>query len=108
MWSISRYTAILGPKIKVRVETITKIVLLEACISQFLYSLHVLFLWDLLKFLTYNFFCLNSGFSAMGVMSVKDALREFSIPTVIAYKDSEINTRILQEIESASTFLQPL
>jgi len=46
--------------------------------------------------------------SAMGVMSVKDALREFSIPTVISYKDSEINKRILQEIESTSTFLQPL
>lgn len=45
--------------------------------------------------------------SAMGVMSVKDALREFSIPTVVAYKDSDINTRIIQEIESASTFLQP-
>jgi len=46
--------------------------------------------------------------SAMGVMSVKDALREFSIPTVVAYKDSDINTRIVQEIESASTFLRPL
>jgi len=45
--------------------------------------------------------------SAMGVMSVKDALREFSIPTVVAYKDSDINTRIIQEIESDSTFLQP-
>jgi len=46
--------------------------------------------------------------SAMGVMSVKDALREFSIPTVVSYKDSEINKRILQKIESSSTFLQPL
>jgi len=46
--------------------------------------------------------------SAMGVMSVKDALREFSIPTVVAYKDSEINTGIMQDIEAASTFLQPL
>ena len=46
--------------------------------------------------------------SAMGVMSVRDALREFSIPTVVAYKDSDVNTRILQEIEAASTFLQPL
>lgn len=45
--------------------------------------------------------------SAMGVMSVKDALREFSIPTVVAYKDSDINTRIMQEIESDSIFLQP-
>jgi len=46
--------------------------------------------------------------SAMGVMSVKDALREFSIPTVVAYKDGATNTRIMQEIEHASTFLQPL
>jgi glyceraldehyde-3-phosphate dehydrogenase (NADP+) len=46
--------------------------------------------------------------SAMGVMSVTDALKEFSIPTVVSYKDSEVNTVILQEIEAASTFLQPL
>jgi glyceraldehyde-3-phosphate dehydrogenase (NADP+) len=46
--------------------------------------------------------------SAMGVMSVKDALREFSIPTVVSYKDSEANTGIVQEIESESTFLRPL
>lgn len=45
--------------------------------------------------------------SALGVMSVKDALREFSIPTVVAYKDSDINTRIMQEIESDSIFLKP-
>lgn len=46
--------------------------------------------------------------SAMGVMSVRDALREFSIPTVVSYKDSPVTTNIVQEIESASTFLQPL
>ena len=46
--------------------------------------------------------------SAMGVMSVTHALKEFSIPTVVSYKDSDINTVILQEIEAASTFLQPL
>ena len=46
--------------------------------------------------------------SAMGVMSVKDALREFSVPTVVAYKDTPENTPIVQEIESSSTFLQPL
>jgi glyceraldehyde-3-phosphate dehydrogenase (NADP+) len=45
--------------------------------------------------------------SAMGVMSVKDALREFSIPTVVSYKDSEINTGIVQEIEATSIFLRP-
>ncbi|KAG7352345.1 NADP-dependent glyceraldehyde-3-phosphate dehydrogenase [Nitzschia inconspicua] len=46
--------------------------------------------------------------SAMGVMSVKDALREFSIPTVVSYKDSDVNTGIVQEIESESLFLSPL
>jgi glyceraldehyde-3-phosphate dehydrogenase (NADP+) len=46
--------------------------------------------------------------SAMGVMSVKDALREFSIPTVVSYKDNDGNTGIVQEIESKSTFLRPL
>lgn len=46
--------------------------------------------------------------SAMGVMSVTDALKEFSIPTVVSYKDSDVNTAILQEIEAQSTFLRPL
>jgi glyceraldehyde-3-phosphate dehydrogenase (NADP+) len=46
--------------------------------------------------------------SAMGVMSVKDALREFSVPTVVSYKDNDANTGIVQEIESESTFLRPL
>jgi glyceraldehyde-3-phosphate dehydrogenase (NADP+) len=46
--------------------------------------------------------------SAMGVMSVKDALREFSIPTVVSYKDSDVNTGIVREIEAESTFLRPL
>jgi glyceraldehyde-3-phosphate dehydrogenase (NADP+) len=46
--------------------------------------------------------------SAMGVMSVKDALREFSVPTVLSYKDSPENTPIVQDIELKSTFLQPL
>lgn len=46
--------------------------------------------------------------SAMGVMSVKDALREFSIPTVVAYKDSAVNANILQDIEGSSKFLQSL
>lgn len=46
--------------------------------------------------------------SAMGVMSVSDALKEFSIPTVVSYKDSSVNAGILQEIEGSSKFLQPL
>lgn len=46
--------------------------------------------------------------SAMGVMSVKDALNEFSIPTVVSYKESAANVAILQGIEKSSTFLKPL
>jgi glyceraldehyde-3-phosphate dehydrogenase (NADP+) len=44
--------------------------------------------------------------SAMGVMSVKDAVKEFSIPTVVAYKDSAVNAGILQEMEGSSKFMQ--
>jgi glyceraldehyde-3-phosphate dehydrogenase (NADP+) len=46
--------------------------------------------------------------SAMGVMSVKHALLEFSIPTVVAYKDSRVNDEILQSMEESSKFLQSL
>jgi len=46
--------------------------------------------------------------SAMGVMSVTEALLEFSIPTVVSYPDRTSNQRILQQIQQTSTFLQPL
>lgn len=46
--------------------------------------------------------------SAMGVMSVKDAIKEFSIPTVVSYKDSPLNVGILQAMEKSSKFLEPL
>jgi len=50
--------------------------------------------------------------SAMGVMSVTEALREFSIPTVVSYptnnNNNNSNQRILQQIAATSTFLQPL
>lgn len=46
--------------------------------------------------------------SAMGVMSVKDALREFSIPTVVAYQGNDVNEGVVQEMETSSKFLQPL
>jgi glyceraldehyde-3-phosphate dehydrogenase (NADP+) len=44
--------------------------------------------------------------SAMGVMSVKHALQEFSIPTVVSYQDSPINSSILKDMEESSKFLQ--
>lgn len=46
--------------------------------------------------------------SAMGVMSVYNALIEFSIPTVVSYKDVSINYDIIKGIEELgiSTFLQ--
>jgi hypothetical protein len=44
----------------------------------------------------------------MGVMSVKNALQEFSIPTVVSYKDGPINSSILKDMEESSKFLQSL
>lgn len=44
--------------------------------------------------------------SAMGVMSVKDALREFSIPTVVAYKEKGPNSSIVGQIEKSSRFME--
>jgi glyceraldehyde-3-phosphate dehydrogenase (NADP+) len=47
--------------------------------------------------------------SAMGVMSVKDSLREFSIPTVVAYPgNNDANAGVVQEMETFSKFLEPL
>ena len=46
--------------------------------------------------------------SAMGVMSVKDALREFSIPTVVAYKEKGPNGEIVAEIAKSSSFMESM
>jgi len=46
--------------------------------------------------------------SAMGVMSVMNALLEFSIPTVVSYKDVGNNDEIVKGIEGHSKFLQPV
>jgi glyceraldehyde-3-phosphate dehydrogenase (NADP+) len=46
--------------------------------------------------------------SAMGVMSVKDALFEFSIPTVASYQDVGNNSELVNAIAAQSNFLRPL
>jgi glyceraldehyde-3-phosphate dehydrogenase (NADP+) len=47
--------------------------------------------------------------SAMGVMSVKDALKEFSIPTVVAYKGKAgLNNNLVQGLQTRSKFLEPI
>lgn len=46
--------------------------------------------------------------SAMGVMSVMNALLEFSIPTVVSYKDVGNNEVIVNGIKGHSQFLQPV
>jgi glyceraldehyde-3-phosphate dehydrogenase (NADP+) len=47
--------------------------------------------------------------SAMGVMSVKDALKEFSIPTVVAYKGKNgLNDDLVQGLQARSKFLEPV
>eukprot|EP00980_Cylindrotheca_fusiformis_P003744 scaffold831_cov109-Cylindrotheca_fusiformis.AAC.6 len=44
--------------------------------------------------------------SAMGTMSVKHALQEFSIPTVVSYKDSRINYNLLEDVKMYSSFME--
>jgi len=45
--------------------------------------------------------------SAMGVMSVSHALKEFSIPTVVSYKDNlASNMALIQQVEKSSKFLE--
>lgn len=52
--------------------------------------------------------------SAMGVMSVLDALKEFSVPTVVAYKESSSkemaasNKKLARDLESKAKFMQPV
>ena len=48
--------------------------------------------------------------SAMGVMSVGDALREFSVPTVVAYKDKKQvnNAGLVEKLQQESVFLKPV
>jgi glyceraldehyde-3-phosphate dehydrogenase (NADP+) len=44
--------------------------------------------------------------SAMGVMSVMEALNEFSVPTVVSYRDEGYNTDIVDGVEKFSNFMQ--
>lgn len=44
--------------------------------------------------------------SAMGVMSVSDALREFSVPTVVSYKENAFNEGLRQGLERKSVFME--
>jgi glyceraldehyde-3-phosphate dehydrogenase (NADP+) len=46
--------------------------------------------------------------SALGTMSVSEAIRAFSIETVVAGKATESNTKLLNDLESYSKFLFPL
>ena len=47
--------------------------------------------------------------SAMGVMSVSDALKEFSVPVVVATKLNQPgNEKLASQIEKISKFLEPL
>lgn len=46
--------------------------------------------------------------SAMGVMSVKHALLEFSTPTLVAYGAEEEGSTFVDELASLSSFLQPV
>ena len=46
--------------------------------------------------------------SAMGVMSVTDALKEFSVPTVVSYKEDGLSEKVVSKIEKTSNFLAKL
>ena len=46
--------------------------------------------------------------SAMGTMSAIYAVREFSVPTVVAYKDKDITANIVGDIQKESIFLKSL
>jgi glyceraldehyde-3-phosphate dehydrogenase (NADP+) len=45
--------------------------------------------------------------SALGVMSVMNALFEFSIPTVVSYQDVDNHNELVKSIAAHSNFLQP-
>ena len=44
----------------------------------------------------------------MGTMSAIYAVREFSVPTVVAYKDKDITANIVGDIQKESIFLKSL
>lgn len=46
--------------------------------------------------------------SALGTMSITEAIDVFSIPVVVAAKSSDLNNGILKGLESSSNFLAPL
>ena len=46
--------------------------------------------------------------SALGTMSVSEAINVFSIETVLAAKDTEENARVLNSVASYSNFMRPL
>ena len=47
-------------------------------------------------------------FSLSGTMSVTEAIKAFSIETVVAAKQDKTNEAILKGYETSSNFLQPL
>mmetsp|Transcript_56163 Transcript_56163/g.103915 ORF Transcript_56163/g.103915 Transcript_56163/m.103915 type:complete len:566 (-) Transcript_56163:498-2195(-) len=46
--------------------------------------------------------------SAMGTMSVTEALRAFSVEVLVAFPDNEENRKVASEVEEVAQFLQPL
>lgn len=46
--------------------------------------------------------------SAMGVMSIADALKEFSVPTVVAYKKNDVTEGVANGIKEKANFMQSI
>ena len=44
----------------------------------------------------------------MGVMSITEALREFSVPTIVSYKEGNIADSVVRSIEKESIFMEAL
>jgi len=46
--------------------------------------------------------------SAMGTMSVTEALRAFSVETIVAFPDNEVNRQVAEGVEAEAKFLKPI
>lgn len=46
--------------------------------------------------------------SALGTMSVSEALNVFSVETVVAGRDNAVNAKLLKDAAAHSNFLQPV
>jgi glyceraldehyde-3-phosphate dehydrogenase (NADP+) len=46
--------------------------------------------------------------SAMGTMSVTEALKAFSVETIVAFPDNEVNRQVSDGVEAEAQFFKPI